>query len=249
MSKQPLRMLLWLLLVLSAYSWGADADINFFGNQPIPDAALVHTPEPKPEWMTIGGPCALLTAFFALFFTVRWLIPFRETDMHFDLHDLPVAAQRGIGMAVILFGIAFCFGGLEVHYQMGLHGSAGAYFAQMGVGKLIAFTHAHLFGFTTSFFIIGIPFSLHFNRLKVYQWIFPLGLAASLTDVASWWGIKFVSENFEYVTWWCGFVFSGCYGWMLIGLVRVLFFPRVKWFPDFINEDRQKLWDEERHKK
>jgi hypothetical protein len=47
---------------------------------------------------------------------------------------------------------------------MGLHGSAEAYFAQMGVGKLIAFTHAHLFGFTTSFFIIGIPFSLHFNR-------------------------------------------------------------------------------------
>jgi hypothetical protein len=36
---------------------------------------------------------------------------------------------------------------------------------------------------------------------------------------------------------------------MLVGLVRVLFFPRVKWFPDFINEDRQKKWDEERKKK
>jgi hypothetical protein len=24
--------------------WGAEPDINFFGNQPIPEAALVHTP-------------------------------------------------------------------------------------------------------------------------------------------------------------------------------------------------------------
>ncbi|RZU37062.1 hypothetical protein EV700_2929 [Fluviicoccus keumensis] len=240
------RWLLLPLLVLTAQAWGADqAGFDFFSDKPIPDAQLVHVEPPKPQWMTIGGPIALLGLFFTFCFIVRWLIPFRETAMRFDLHDLPVAAQRGIGMAVILFGIAFCFGGLEINYQMGLHGSAEAYFHQMGQGKLIAFTHAHLFGFTTSFFIIGIPFSMHFNRLKIYQWVFPVGLAASLTDVASWWGIKYVSDNFEYITWWCGFVFSTCYGWMLIGLVRVLFFPRVKWLPDFINEDRQKHWDEE----
>lgn len=241
----------WLvvLMAFSAVVWGAEPEIDFFSNQPIPEAVLVHTPEPKPDWLLYGAPAALLAFFFAFCFIVKWLIPFKETDMHFDLHDLPVAAQRGIGISVILFGIAFCFGGLEAHYQMGLHGSAEAYFQQMGIGKLIAFTHAHLFGFTTSFFIIGIPFSLHFNRLKPYQWIFPLGLAASCTDVISWWGIKYISPHFEYVTWWCGLVFSACYLWMLVGLVRVLFFPRVKWFPDFINEDRQKKWDEERRGK
>ncbi len=242
------RLLGLVIYFLSTWAWGAELDINFFGDQPIPQAALIHTPEPKPDWLLYGAPIALLGFFFCFCLIVKWLIPFKETDMHFDLHSLPVAAQRGIGMAVILFGIAFCFGGLEAHYQMTLHGSAEAYFAQMGVGKLIAFTHAHLFGFTTSFFIIGIPFSLHFNRLKIYQWIFPLGLAASLTDVMSWWGIKYVSPHFEYVTWWCGFVFSACYLWMLVALVRVLFFPHVKWFPDFINEDRQKQWDDE-HKK
>ena len=41
--------------------------------------------------------------------------------------------------------------------------TAEAYFAQMSLGKLVAFTHAHLFGFTTSFFIVGIPFSLIYD--------------------------------------------------------------------------------------
>ena len=40
-----------LLMAFSAVVWGAEPDINFFGNQPIPEAALVHTPEPKPDWL------------------------------------------------------------------------------------------------------------------------------------------------------------------------------------------------------
>ena len=102
----------------------------------------------------------------------------------------------------------------------------------MSLGKLIAFTHAHLFGFTTSFFIVGIPFSLQFNHLKSYQWVFPAGLAASLTDVMSWWGIKFISINFEWVSIFCGITFSISYLWMLIGLLRTLLFPEVIWASD-----------------
>ena len=102
----------------------------------------------------------------------------------------------------------------------------------MSLGKLIAFTHAHLFGFTTSFFIIGIPFSLQFNHLWPYQWVFPIGLSASLTDVASWWGIKFLSPNFEWVSIFCGILFSLSYLYMLVGLLRVLLFPDVVWITD-----------------
>ncbi len=236
------RFVLYCLLLaisLIGAAFGAEPEINFFGDQPIADAALVHLPPPKPEWMTIGGPIALLVFFFLLIYLVYKLIPFRETEIHFDLHDLPVAAQRGIGMAVILFGIAFAFGAAEAHYQLGLHGSAEAYFQQMGIGKLIAMTHAHLFGFTTSYFIVGIPFSLHFHRLKIYQWMFPLGLAASLCDIIAWWGLKFVSGNFEFITWWCGFIFSFCFSWILVALVRVLFFPKIRWFPDYVNEKKR----------
>lgn len=238
-------LVLVLLLILGFSSTvAAEEGFDFFSEQPLAEESLIIVPEEKPAWMTIGGPVALLVFFFGACFLVKWLIPFKQTGLSFNLHDLPIAAQRGIGMAVVLYGIALVFGGVEAHYQITLNGGAREYFEQMGLGKIIAFTHAHLFGFTTSFFVVGIPFSLHFNRLKIYQWIFPIGLIASLTDIISWWGIKYVSGNFEYITWCCGAVFSVCYIWMLVGLVRVLFFPNVKWLPDFINEDQQRRWNE-----
>ena len=227
------RLISIYLFFVLLLSFGLNAEEQFnFGETPVSETELVQVELPKPAWIQIGAPIALLAFFFGLVFTVFKMIPYKETALHFNLHDLPVAAQRGIGMSVIMFGISF--------YQIGLHGNAETYFQQMGLGKLIAITHAHLTGFTTSFFVIGIPFSLHFNRLKIYQLIFPLGLAASLTDIISWWGIKFISGNFEYITWWCGAVFSICYIWMLIGLVRIIFFPKVLWFPDFINDESLK---------
>lgn len=216
---------------------GAPAPAFSFGDTPIAADEIVHLPPPRPAWQTVGGPLALLGFFFGLCYTVWRFIPFRETNTHFRLRDLPVAAQRGIAMAVILFGAAFAFGAFEVRYQMQLNGSAEAWFAQMSVGHLIVLTHVHLFGFTTSFFIIGIPFSLHFYRSRVYQWIFPIGLAASLCDVAAWWGMKFVTPNFEYMTWFCGAVFSTAYLWMLVGLIRVLCFPGFHWFSRVLRED------------
>ena len=210
-----------------------------FGDTPIAAEDIVVLPPPKPAWQTIGGPVALLLFFFGLCYAVYRFIPFRDSYTHFRLRDLPVAAQRGIAMAVVLFGVAYLFGAFEVRYQMQLNGSAEAWFAQMSVGHLIVITHVHLFGFTTSFFIIGIPFSLHFYRSRIYQWIFPIGLAASLCDVAAWWGMKFVSPNFEYITWFCGALFSITYLWMLVGLVRVLCFPNFHWFARVLREDER----------
>ena len=207
-------------------------DFDFFSDKPVTGAQVVELPPPKPAWQTVGGPLALVVFFFALNLTIWWLVPYSAHSIDINLRDLPPAAKRGIAMAVVIFGIAFCFGASEISYQLKLHGSASAYFEQMSLGKLIAFTHAHLFGFTTSFFIIGIPFSIQFNQLRVYQWVFPVGLAASLTDVMSWWGIKFVSENFEWVSIFCGLLFAISYGWMLIGLLRVLLFPEVIWGSD-----------------
>jgi hypothetical protein len=130
-------------------------------------------------------------------------------------------------MTVVFFGIAFCFGASEIWYQLQLHGSTEEYFRQMSLGKLIAFTHAHLFGFTTSFLVIGVPFSMQFNHIPVYQWIFPVGLTAAIVDVISWWGIKYVSPNFDYITMGCGVVFSLSYLYMLLGILRVLLLPDV----------------------
>ena len=37
-----------------------------------------------------------------------------------------------------------------------------------------------------------------------------------------------------------GAVYGGAYLWMLIGIVRVIFFPSLRWLPDYINERRGK---------
>ncbi|MGQ0586845.1 MAG: hypothetical protein ACT4PK_06550 [Gammaproteobacteria bacterium] len=221
-------------------------EFDFFSDQPIAADQLVELPPPKSAWVTVGGPLALFAFFFVQMFFYWWMVPFQASKVDVNLHDLPTGVKRGIAMALLLFGIAFCFGASEIWYQLRLHGTAEAYFEQMSLGKLIAFTHAHLFGFTTSFFIIGIPFSLQFSHLWQYQWIFPIGLAASLTDVISWWGIKYGAPSFEWVSMFCGVLFSVSYLWMLIALERVLLFPEVIWFSDRDHDARVAQRDKER---
>lgn len=213
-----------------------DADFDFFSDEPIPEEALVVLPPEPSAWVTIGAPAALFGFFVFLVWFFHWIVPFDPGGVELNLREYPTGVRRGLAMAVLLFGIAFCFGASEIWYQLQLHGSTKAYFDQMSLGKLIAFTHAHLFGFTTSFLIIGVPFSMQFNHLWQYQWLFPLGLAASLTDVISWWGIKYLSEHFEAVTIFCGIVFSLSYLYMLVGLLRVLWFPDAVWFSDRASE-------------
>lgn len=217
----------------------AEDGFDFFSDEPVASALILSTPEPLSAWITVGGPLALIAFFFLICWLLRWFIPFKEQTLSFSLQDLPVAAQRGIGLAAVLFGVAFFFGLWQAYYQVSLHGSTDAYFEAMTKAKLITFTHAHLFGFTTAFFIIGIPFSMHFHRVWFYQWVFPAGLAAALTDILSWWGIKYLSPNFDYVTMACGVIYGGCYLIMLIGVIRIMFFPNVRWLPDFINEGRR----------
>ena len=223
-------------------------DFDFFSDAPVESAAIVELPPEKSKWLTVGGPLALFALFFGMLVQIWWLVPFDSHSLDLNLRRLPPAAKRGIAMAVGMFGVAFCFGAAEIAYQLRIHGSAEAYFAQMSLGKLIAFTHAHLFGFTTCFFIVGIPFSLQFNHIKTYQWVFPAGLAASLTDVMSWWGIKFVSANFEWVSMFCGIVFSVSYMWMLIGLLRVLLFPEVIWASDKDKSERMAARQQLKHR-
>ncbi|WP_370308304.1 hypothetical protein [Sinimarinibacterium flocculans] len=210
----------------------AEDEFDFFSDAPVVSTDVVELPPPTPRWITVGGPLALIVFFFVLIGFFWWMVPFQAHTLDINLHRLPTGVKRGIAMATVLFGIAFAFGASEIWYQLRLHGSAEAYFAQMSLGKLIAFTHAHLFGFTTSFFIIGIPFSLQFNHLWPYQWVFPIGLSASLTDVMSWWGIKYLAPSFEWVSVFCGILFSLSYLYMLVGLLRVLLFPEVIWVTD-----------------
>lgn len=210
----------------------------------IDESELVELPPEKPKWMTVGGPIALALFLVFLLWLNYFTVPFRVSEESLLLYYYPTGVKRGLALAVALYGVAFLFGSLEIVYQLHFHGSTEAYFANMSLGKLIAFTHAHLFGFITSFLIVGIPFSMQFNHLSYYQWFLPVGLAAAVTDVISWWGIKYVSANFEHISMLCGILFACSYLYMLIALLRVLLFPHVILFSDKdADERRVKLRD------
>jgi hypothetical protein len=217
----------------------APADgFDFFSDQPVATDDVVVVPEEKSKWITVGGPIGLVL-FMGFTLWLNWvLMPYSAKSVDINLRHFPPAAKRGMAFAVCLFGVAFAFGASEIWYQLQFYGSSEAFFAQMSLGKLIVMTHAHLFGFTTAFFIVGVPFSMQFNNLSVYQWVLPVGLSASFIDVLSWWGIKYLSPNFEYVSMLCGVLFSVSYLWMLIGLLRVLLFPEVVWKSDKDREER-----------
>lgn len=209
-----------------------EESFDFFSDAPVESKEIVIIPPEKSKWVTWGGPAALLAFMVLLLWVTKVLIPFEKHTVDINLRSFPPAAKRGMALAVVLFGVAFAFGASEVWYQMQFFGSSAEFVASMSLGKLIVMTHAHLFGFTTAFFIVGIPFSMQFNHIRSYQWVFPIGLAASLTDVMSWWGIKYIDHAFEHVSMVCAILFSVTYLWMLIGLLRTLAFPEVIWASD-----------------
>lgn len=202
-------------------------------------SGAIEVPAPKSAWVTIGGPIALVGFFALVLLLNKVTVPFILSQQSLNLHDYPTGVKRGLALAVVLFGVAFLLGAFEIVYQVRLNGSSEAYFQQMSHGKMLAFTHAHLFGFTTSFLVIGIPFSMQFNHISAYQWIFPIGLAACLVDIMSWWGLKYLSGSFLYLSIACGVVFSLSYLYMLAALLRVLLFPQITLPSDKDFEERR----------
>ena len=205
---------------------------SFSLDEPVSEADLVQLPPEKSRWLSIGGPLALAGFLLLLLWLNKLTVPFTVSKVGLNLHQYPTGVKRGLAAAVLSYGVAYCLGASEIVYQLHMNGSAEAYFHNMSLGKLIAFSHAHLFGFVTSFLIVGVPFSMQFNHLQAYQWLLPIGISASITDVLSWWGIKYISANFEYISMVCGVLFAFSYLYMLIGLLRVLLFPHVIWFSD-----------------
>lgn len=219
-------------VLLSLISTTSLADDDFFGDIDF-DEGVINVAEPAPDiLLDIVAPLSLIALFFVLLISFRQLVPFKPHREYPLLHDYPTGVIRGIAMAVVFYGVAFGFGAFRAYLEVQANGSSAGYFENMHLEKLVAFTHAHLFGFTTSFLIIGIPFTLNFAHLRYYQWLLPIGLTASAIDVASWWGIKYISPNFEWASIFCATLFTFSYVFMLVGLLRVSLFPTVHWRSD-----------------
>lgn len=224
---------LTMLMLLSInLSTALAQDDDLFGDIDF-DEGVVEIVEPTTDfWVDIAAPIGLILLFFIILAFFRHMVPFKAHREYPLLHDYPTGVIRGIAMAAVFYGIAFSFGAFRAFLEVQGDGSSAGYFESMSLEKLVGFTHAHLFGFTTSFLIVGVPFTLNFAHVRLYQLLLPIGLTASFIDVASWWGIKYLSPNFEWASIFCAVLFSLSYLIMLIGLLRVSLFPDIRWRSD-----------------
>lgn len=136
--------------------------------------------------------CGLsLIAFFFLKKKKDWTPPIL-------LQDFPFGAKAAITLAFAGYTLVHIFALLEVYLVTTVSfKSASEYFFYMKLPKLVATSHAHLFGHGTMYLATSLIFI--FSKLKEpWKLVFiSLALSAGLLDVPSWWAIKYGGGQYE----------------------------------------------------
>jgi hypothetical protein len=110
----------------------------------------------------------------------------------------PDSAKTLTTLILIGYGLVHLFAVLEAYMQSRVaFGSAAEYFFYMKPEKLVATSHAHIFGHGTMYALTCVLFlfSSVSERWKVAA--ICLALAGGLLDVPSWWMIKYAGAKFE----------------------------------------------------
>ncbi len=136
----------------------------------------------------------------------------------------PSALRWALLPLLSAYALTHAFSAATVYFNTKVFNpSTFAYFEAMGVGRLTALTHAHLFAHATMYFILAVlvQFTSAGNFTKILA---PLvALWAGVFDVFSWWGIKEVSTNFEWLSAINGSAFSIAFLMMSYALLREAF--------------------------
>ena len=132
-----------------------------------------------------------------------------------------------VKLTLFLFLVGFCLvqlvASITVYTQtMVEHPDAVEYFHLMRGVKLLGLSHAHLFGYTAMFGIVGLM--VCGAELGAYsRGVLVCGMMLSaMTDVMSWWMIKYFGAAFELVTYGSGILFGGCFLLSLIFILKSL---------------------------
>lgn len=149
-----------------------------------------------------------------------WLSPL-------NLRELPDSAKTIGTLAIAAYGLVHIFAMLEAYTQTRVvFSSAAEYFFYMKAVKLIATSHAHLFGHATMYALTSLAFiftSLS-ERWKVL--FISLAMGAGLLDVPSWWMIKYAGGGFEAFSALAGAMSAAGWGFMAARIVFELWFQK-----------------------
>lgn len=142
----------------------------------------------------------------------------------FRLSQLPSIVKLALSLFLVGFCLVQLVAMITVYTQtMVEHQNASEYFHLIRVVKLLGLSHAHLFGYTAMFGIVGLM--VCGTGLREYvKGVLGCGMMLSaMTDVVSWWLVKYFGSAFEIVTYGSGALFGGCFLVSIFFILKSLF--------------------------
>jgi len=135
--------------------------------------------------------------------------------------------ERFVAIPVVLgICIAAVVGTATVLYQTTIaNPTIGEYYSLFTVGRLLALTHVHMFGYATMGYLLWtIGRRQGVTRTNLFGVILGLAVIAGILDVLSWWGVVYLNPAFRFLTFVAGGAFVA--GILLSALLVLLAFMR-----------------------
>lgn len=127
----------------------------------------------------------------------------------FALPGLPFSAKLLISAFLVSMAVNHAFAGwLSWEVANSAAGGAKEHFQYKNLEHLLKISHQHAFGHGAMYFLTGAVFLLCSWREKVKAAIVLLPFAGAMTDLASWWLLKYLAGDYEWVSAAGGTLFS-----------------------------------------
>lgn len=116
------------------------------------------------------------------------------------LEELPPAARLLFALLLSSFLVVQAVGLADVWVQTRVaHASPSEYFQYLTDARLLGTSHAHVFGYAVLYGFVGFVVSMTSLDEAKRCLVVSAALWGGMFDVASWWGMKHVSERFEWL--------------------------------------------------
>lgn len=99
----------------------------------------------------------------------------------------------------LLVAQAVAAGAVFMHTQV-INESTWHYFQRLSEARLLGTSHSHIFGFAVMYGVIGLMLTMTGARMRTKCFLIAAIMWGGLFDVLSWWGMKAISPQFEWLT-------------------------------------------------
>ena len=145
----------------------------------------------------------------------------------YQIKNAPALLKLSLLPTILAFALTHVFSAISVYYNTKIiNPSTEIYFQALGVGRLSSLSHAHFFAHATMYFIMAVLVQMAEGCIFSTVVAPLLALWSGIFDVVSWWGIKLISPNFEYLSMLTGMSFSLSFIFMASRILKAAFFDK-----------------------